>query len=251
MSSGRPGDIPLGAACAWPLMPDASIAAQARHLLGGVMGALAFPREAIEDGRLAVSELAANAYRHARPVRPGPFGPVAPPELWVWARAHPRPELVVTVFDGCRDRVPAVRAGDPLAEHGRGLAMVAAVCGGWGTGPSRSRLAARPVAGKTVWFALPLPDPWPGAARIARPSHTAGRLHGLLARRGVTGTITTHAKGVSLVAVPSCPSIRVEPVAFGYTDADGAPVRRPLTDIHDLAEHLVQRVETFTVRRTR
>ncbi|MFF5261115.1 ATP-binding protein [Actinomadura viridis] len=125
MFSSRPRDIPLGGACLWALPMDASIAARARQLVAGALELLAFPAGQVDDGRLAVSEVATNAFRHAR-TSPLPGG--AAPELWMWARSYPRRELVVTVFDGCRDRVPAPKAGAPLDEGGRGLGMVANVC---------------------------------------------------------------------------------------------------------------------------
>lgn len=249
MIVGHPRDIPLGGACLWALPMDASIAARARQLVVDALEALAFGREQIDDGRLAVSELATNALQHARPAaRPGPFGPVALPELWMWARSHPRRELVVTVFDACRERVPVARSRDGLNEHGRGLGMVAGVCASWGSDPSRALLNARPVPGKTVWFTLPLPDPWPGAARLATPSHTAGRLHAMLARRAVHGVITTHSKGVSMVSVPCGINVTVEPAALRHTATDGTFVRRPLTDLNDLAEHIVRRTELLAIR---
>ncbi|SEG15749.1 Anti-sigma regulatory factor (Ser/Thr protein kinase) [Thermomonospora echinospora] len=247
--AGRPRDLPLGGACLWALPLDASIAARARQLVGDVLGALAFPREQLDNGRLAVSELATNAFQHARPPAPlRPFGQVAPAELWMWARTYPRRELVVTVFDACRDRVPVARAGGGLDEYGRGLGMVAELCASWGTGPSRSLLQTRPIPGKTVWFTLPLPDPWPGAARLASPSRTAESLHAMLARRGVHGVITRHAKGVSLVSAPCGINVTMEPAAMRYMGTEGTYVRRPLTDLNDLAEHIVRRNETPTIR---
>jgi hypothetical protein len=52
----------------------------------------------------------------------------------------------------------------PGAEHGRGLAVVAALAGAYGTSPG-------PV-GKTVWFRLPIPAQADGA-RVAREGRAA------------------------------------------------------------------------------
>lgn len=40
----------------------------------------------------------------------------------------------------------------------------------WGYGPSRSQLADRPVPGKAVWFALPLPSNRPGRTITVLPT---------------------------------------------------------------------------------
>ncbi|REE95463.1 ATP-binding protein [Thermomonospora umbrina] len=249
MISARPCEIPMGGACVWALPGDASIAARARQLLVDALRALAFPRAEVENGRLAVSELATNVFQHARPVLyRGPLGTMVPPELWMWARSYPRRELVVTVFDACRERVPATKGADALAERGRGLGLVAEVSAGWGSHPSRSMLNNRPLPGKTVWFTLPLPDPWPGTARLAAPAHSAARLTATLARRGVQGVITTHAKGVSLVSAPCGVNVTMEPRALAYLEHDGTRVQRPLTDLYDVCEHIVRRTELLGLR---
>ncbi|GAA2413829.1 hypothetical protein GCM10010191_24550 [Actinomadura vinacea] len=241
MISDRPSDIPLGGACLWALPLDASIAARARYLVTDALGILGFPAEQIDNGRLAVSEVATNALQHTRTR-------AALPELWMWARTYPSRELVVTVFDASRERVPAEKAGGPLDEHGRGLGMVASVCVSWGSGPSRSLLNEQALPGKAVWFTLPLPGPWPGTARLASPTHTAASLRGLLARRGVHGVITSHTKGMAMVSVPCGINVTVEMTALRHPDANGTWVRRPLTDMTDLAEHIVSRTEALEIR---
>ena len=91
---------------------------------------------AVDDASLAVTELIANAVKHARTV-----------------------VQVTVVVDGdievsVRDRSPqmsrAARLPEPFAESGRGLRIVAAVSSDWGITPEAS--------GKRMWFRLPLPD---------------------------------------------------------------------------------------------
>jgi hypothetical protein len=136
MMSGNPPDLPYGGACAWWLPGDACCAAQARSALSSMMQALAFPAATIDDGALAVSELATNTFRHATGPRPADL--IAAPELWVWARTVPRAELVVAVFDAVRGSLPEVRTGDLLTTHGRGLGIVEAIVSAWG-GAGRGR----------------------------------------------------------------------------------------------------------------
>jgi len=92
----------------------------------------------VEDAELGVTELVANAVKHART------------EL----------RLQVTVADGVTfsvtDGHPALHSpvgpalSDALAESGRGLQIIAAVSCDWG-------VLALPE-GKCIWFSLPLPD---------------------------------------------------------------------------------------------
>jgi hypothetical protein len=46
--------------------------------------------------------LATNALNHG--LRAGPYDPVVPPELWIWRRITPAPQLVVAVFDALPER---------------------------------------------------------------------------------------------------------------------------------------------------
>lgn len=91
---------------------------------------------AVDDASLAVTELIANAVKHAR-----------------------TSVDVTIVVDGdievsVHDRAPAIRRAaapaPPLAESGRGLRIVAAVSSDWGITPE--------AGGKRLWFRLPLPD---------------------------------------------------------------------------------------------
>jgi hypothetical protein len=55
--------------------------------------------------------------------------------------------MVVKVFDPSRVWLPARAAGDPVAEHGRGLSIVHALTSGrWGHHLTRSRLSRPTIA---------------------------------------------------------------------------------------------------------
>ncbi|MFI0449231.1 ATP-binding protein [Actinomadura sp. 6N118] len=239
--SGDPTAIPNGGACAWLLPADARCASQARSALRSVLGFLGFTRPVIDDGVLAVSELATNAHQHARGDLAS--GPHIAPELWLWARTHPHPCLAVTVFDGRRGSAPEETQADLLDERGKGIALMAAVSASWGSHPSRSRLAGWPARGKAVWFTLPMPHPMPGPGQGANPAYIAEQLHSLLTHRGIDGVIRKSERGVSLVSVPCGLNIRVEPHALALNDFDGTSMRRQPLDLHDLAEFVVQRTE--------
>ncbi len=86
----------------------------------------------IDDARLVVTELAANAILHAR----SPFS--------VTARPH-ESGVRLSVRDSSAVR-PTVRPRDPLADSGRGLLLVAALSAEWGVEVTAD--------GKTVWADL-------------------------------------------------------------------------------------------------
>jgi hypothetical protein len=133
----RNSDIAAGGVCAWQLPRDASGPPLARALLARTMTTLGLSRAMVDDGVLAVSECATNAYQHADAA--GPYGSLAPPELWVFARTRPMSELVVSVFDADRSHLPQPAHAQPLDESGRGICILSAVTAAWGSRPSRSR----------------------------------------------------------------------------------------------------------------
>lgn len=93
--------------------------------------------ETCECVQLLVSELAANAVRHAK-------------TCLLEVRLSVGPVLEVSVRD--QDPRGCLRAGSPGPEEdaGRGLAIVEAVADAWGT--------VRDETGKSVWFRLDLPS---------------------------------------------------------------------------------------------
>ena len=238
IASGDPADLPYGGACAWRLSADAHCAAQARSVLGSVMQALAFPTATIEDGALAVSELATNAFRYATG-GPCPAGLIAAPELWVWARTAPRLELVVAVFDPAHGSAPEMWIDDLMNEHGKGLGIVEAIVSAWGYRRTRSRLASQPIPGKAVWFTLPLPPSWPRPPQRIPPAVAAQHLVANLAQRGIAATRHSEATGISVITTAWI-NVWVCHAAFSWTISGGLHHRHPLIDLQEATEHVVR-----------
>lgn len=241
MMSGKPADVTVDGACVARLRPGACGAAEARSLLVSTMRSLGLPRDLIEDGELAVSELATNAHQHAE--RAGPDQLIIGPELWVWARTCPAPQLVVSVFDADRAALPRISSAGLLEEYGKGLGIVAAVSVRWGSHPSRCRLGDRPVAGKATWFALPLPVCWPGTEQVIALLAAVQELIDALAARGVDARCRSDDKGISVVQVGGL-NVWVGPRAFSWRESGGY-VRHPLVDLQEAAEQVVRLHEAY------
>jgi hypothetical protein len=237
--SDKARNIRIGGACAYQLPPDPRCAGLARSLLSATMASLGLPPGVTENGMLAVSELATNAYRHAVDHGQAKAGV---PELWIWARTVPAPQLIVSVFDTDRDVVPDTACTDPLDEHGRGLHLVASVTADWGVRSSRCRLGLRPVTGKSVWCALELPESWPEAGRIIAPHEAAHRLLMALGARGVEGTCRSDDHGISVIQLDNL-NIWVKPNCFSWSDGNGGYTRLPLIDLQETVERVLQQVE--------
>jgi anti-sigma regulatory factor (Ser/Thr protein kinase) len=88
-----------------------------------------------EIAALAVSEMATNAIAYTRSGLPGGTFAVslrtAADGVTIWVR------------DSGSRGVPALASPEPIAEHGRGLAIVAALSEAWGTEPA--------AAGRATW----------------------------------------------------------------------------------------------------
>jgi hypothetical protein len=233
-------DLAAGGACAWRLPADERGPEMARSLLQRTMAGLRLDREVVEDGRLGVSETATNALRHAG-AGLGHHATV-PPELWIWARTVPSPQLVVSLFDGARTALPHASRAGLLDEHGKGLALLGEFTAAWGSAPSRSRLAGRPVPGKTVWFALPLPDTWPGLTLKVEPDIVARCLLRALTSRGICGRRNTDERGTSVLQFPGL-NVWVCPGYFSWQTGPHHCVRHPLIDLQETAEHLVRHLD--------
>jgi hypothetical protein len=204
------------------------------------MTALAFPQDAIDDGTVAVSELATNAYQHAPSA--SPYGAITAPELWIWARTKPCNELVVTVFDACRNDLPQPSGRHLLDERGRGLGIVEAVSSSWGCHASRTWAGSPRTPGKATWFALPLPPRWPKAVRPIPPALAAQRLLLVLRSRHVRCVRRSDDAGVSIVTVGAL-NIWVRPTAFSWRLNGNDYASHPLIDLQETAEHVIQTLE--------
>ncbi|MFB4298481.1 ATP-binding protein [Actinomadura sp. NTSP31] len=231
MLTGRPADISTGGACAFQLPRDPSAASRARTLVAATMRELDFTTDTIDDAKLAVSELATNAHIHA--------SSATRPELWIWARTRPAPELVVSIFDTHRDTWPVAGNADLLDEHGKGLSIVAALATRTGSHFTRSRLTT--MTGKCVWFTLCLPTSWSMVSPIA-PKLASDNLLDSLHRRGIPATGCSDDRGISVLTVAAL-NIWVGPTGFSWRDGRGY-VRQPLIDLQETTERIVSRHET-------
>ncbi|MGN6299649.1 MAG: ATP-binding protein [Angustibacter sp.] len=144
------------------LPPEVVSVTRARHYVRDTLTALGVP-DCADDAQLAVSELIANAVKHAR----------TPLVLELTADDE---HLTVTVADGERELASQVQQ-HALAESGRGLRIVAAIASEWGVEPREG--------GKALWFRLPLRKTRgrapvvqlhsSGAEQHARSAETTGR----------------------------------------------------------------------------
>ncbi len=119
----------------------------ARHRVRERYGGCGSP-DLIDDLALVVTELVANAVA-ASPVtasvrlRVGPVGP----------------DLLIEIYDQATE-VPVGRGQEDLAEHGRGLVLIAELCRSWGWHPSDR--------GKVVWAVIRVAGT--GSSATAMPS---------------------------------------------------------------------------------
>ncbi|GAA1574536.1 hypothetical protein GCM10009678_66550 [Actinomadura kijaniata] len=214
-------------------LPDTpECASIARSALTIVMSQLTLPRPLIEDGALAVSELASNSLLHA---------PRGPYELWIWRRTVPEPQLVVSVFDTDRTHLPTFTPGDLLAENGRGLTIVTAFSADTGTHPTRSRLQPHPIPGKAVWFALTLKDCSPFPSPVLTPLRAAQQLLLALTVRGLHPIHITDLDGPTVIALNEL-RIQVTCTHYLWGSPTNKVLRLPLTDLQDVVEALIQQV---------
>ncbi|WUH98782.1 ATP-binding protein [Spirillospora sp. NBC_00431] len=213
------------------------------------MAPVGLERGVVEDVVLAASELVTNALNHGLRGQVG--AETVPPELWLWARATPEPQLVVSVFDVCRTAQPDVAPKDVLDEHGKGLAIVGMLADSWGVHASRS-WAGNGVRGKVVWCAFALPRPWPRGWVTAPPMATSGYLASTIAARGID-VVEGYGSRVSVVSALAGGgrelNVWVEPGHLSY-DAGASRVRRPIADLYDTAEDVVRWSEAGTFPET-
>ncbi|WP_433227368.1 ATP-binding protein [Actinomadura formosensis] len=228
----------------WQLPRGETGPGAARRLLHEAMAGLGVDRDVIEDGKLAVSETATNALRHGR--TPDGRPPVAP-ELWIWARTVPAPQLIVSVFDGARTDLPHRSGAGLLDEHGKGLGLLGEFTAAWGCALTRSRVTETPLPGKAVWFALPLPDDWPGRTLKVHPGTAAQCLLSAVTRRGFPGMRTSDERGMSVVVLPGL-NVWVYPQHFCWREGPGRYLRRPHVDLQETTELIVRHLDAIPTR---
>lgn len=164
----------------------------------------------IDPAALAVTELLTNVHRHAEPDKQCTVEIVLMLD-----------RLTVSVRDQ-DPRLPRLRACDPVATHGRGLALVAAVSQSWGMH------ARDDGSGKVVWFTLAVPRPIAtakspltahGAGRTAPPHRTDASRPAPAPTTPITGPAPT--PGPATAPAPAAPA--PVPVAPAPTPAPVAP----------------------------
>ncbi|MEV5831567.1 ATP-binding protein [Spirillospora sp. NPDC052242] len=225
--------IASGSACVYTLPHDPTCASRARSLLATTMKELRFCGDVVADAEIAVSELATNALTHA--------STTAPAELWIWARSRPTPQLVVSVFDAHPESRPVLSGAGLLEEHGKGLAIVSALAVATGTHRTRSRTGAV-VPGKSVWFTVPLPMPWPAPATLVPPALAAARLREALNGRGIPTAHRSDNRGITIINAGTL-NVWVQPTAFAWCDDHGY-ARLPLSDLQEATERIVSCLES-------
>ncbi|CAO5171827.1 conserved hypothetical protein [Frankia sp. AiPs1] len=126
-----------------PYLPSA--VPQARHVLREGLRMSDIPEDVRNTAELLVSELVTNAVKYGEP------------PLWLFIEM--RPGLIHASVSDTSTVLPQRRTAAADAEGGRGLLVLDALAGSWGT------VAAE--TGKYLWFDLPVP-PAPTAARTTQ-----------------------------------------------------------------------------------
>jgi serine/threonine-protein kinase RsbW len=116
----------------------ASSVAVARQQLRAWMRTEGCSREAVEDGRVVISELVANSVRHAKPLSDGTI-------LITWGRD--RRGIRVSVTDGGSTSRPRTVHASASAVSGRGMAIVEALAVDWWSEHSRNRSTIHALLG--------------------------------------------------------------------------------------------------------
>lgn len=114
----------------------ASSAGVARARLRSWLDDLPASREAVEDARVVISELVANAVRHAQPLADGSI-------LVTWAM-DPR-GIQLSVTDGGSGTRPRALHASSAAVTGRGMAIVESLAVDWWAERARSRSTVHAV----------------------------------------------------------------------------------------------------------
>jgi hypothetical protein len=200
------------------------------------MRALKLSNDHIDSAELSISELATNAHLHATDA-------AAPPEVWIWARSHPLPELTFSVFDASRSNLPApyTRHPDLLEEHGNGLGIVKALASDTSSHFTRSRLACTPLQGKAIWFSQTTPASWPTAEHAIPQPIAASRLLLGLRSRGINANRRRDHTGLTIITAGKL-TIWVDAKSYFWREWDGF-THRPLIDLHEPTEAIISRVD--------
>ncbi len=256
---GTPGSlaeasVSVGGCFARPLPLDPTCAGTARSFFREAVAGIGLPGDLVHDGVTMASELAANTLHAQGNVEFSGTSqrPVSGfPELWLYLRGTgPRCELVCKVFDSQpgwkTGSLPDVKIRSKEGLNGRGLQVVDGLSAGeWGAHLTRGRLGSWKVSGKAVWFALRVP-PGCDAARFGRSRLTlrqaVNELEAMLDGRGLGGRLVRADEPASCMSVlsVSCDlTVWCHGGTASWRAANGSYQRLPLTDLVDVAEHIV------------
>ncbi|WP_256789972.1 ATP-binding protein [Frankia sp. AvcI1] len=133
-----------------PYLPSA--VPQARRVLREGMRMAHLPEDVRSTAELLVSELVTNAVKYGEPP--------------LWLLIEMRPGLIHASVSDTSTVLPQRRTAAPDAEGGRGLLVLDALAGSWGTVMAES--------GKYLWFDLPVPHE-PATAGDGEATATASR----------------------------------------------------------------------------
>jgi anti-sigma regulatory factor (Ser/Thr protein kinase) len=126
-----------------PLSPRPDAARRARAFTRQTLGSWGLA-ELSDDAEVIVSELLANAVRHAAADQGDEASP-ASSQLGLWLLRHPQ-GLMCAVIDPS-DRLPEIKQPGCVSEGGRGLHVIHSLSDHWGWTPLSER-------GKAVWAIL-------------------------------------------------------------------------------------------------
>ena len=135
-----PATLPSVTGC--PLSPSPDAAGRARSFTRRALDSWGLG-DLADDAELVVTELLANAVRHAWPNRPDGGTDAAALALWLLRDAN---GFMCVVTDPS-DSAPALRQPGPSGENGRGLHVIHALSDHWGW-------SALSEHGKAVWAIL-------------------------------------------------------------------------------------------------
>jgi hypothetical protein len=233
---------------------DPTCAGTARSFFREAVAGIGLPADLVHDGITMASELAANTLHAQGNVEFSGASqrPVSGfPELWLYVRGTgSRCELVCKVFDSQpgwkTGSLPDVKLRSKEGVNGRGLQVVDGLSAGeWGAHLTRGRLGSWKVSGKAVWFALRVP-PACDIARFARPGFSPWQavteLETMLGARGLGGRLVRADEpsvSMSVLSVSRDLTVWCHSGTASFRTADGTYQRLPLTDLVDVAEHIV------------
>jgi anti-sigma regulatory factor (Ser/Thr protein kinase) len=140
LATPRPAELPSVTGC--PLSPSPDAASRARSFTRDALNAWGLG-ELADDAELVVTELLANAVRHAWPSRHENGSGAAALALWLLRETNG----CMCVVTDPSDCAPSLRQPGSSSEDGRGLQVIHALSHHWGWSPLSEH-------GKAVWAIL-------------------------------------------------------------------------------------------------